>query len=123
MAFLKKGSSKKEKEPEAQVSGNVSRGAVSGGKEASFGILLHPHITEKTASPLHGRTYTFAIVPKANKMGVKNAIERRYQVHVVDIRTVTIPGKEIRRGKQIGWKQGMKKAVVKLKEGEQIELE
>lgn len=123
MAFLKKGTSKKEKKLEIEISGEVSRGSRSGEKAANFGVLLHPHITEKTAATAQGRTYTFAIAPKANKSGVKNAIESRYGVHVIDVRTVTIRGKEIHRGKQIGWKQGMKKAVVKIKAGEQIELE
>ena len=87
------------------------------------GVLLHPHITEKTAAAAHSRMYAFAISRDANKLQVKQAVESKYGVNVTAVRMVNIRGKEIRRGKQVGWKQGMKKAYATLAEGQTIEIQ
>ena len=67
--------------------------------------------------------YAFAVRRDANKSQVKRAVESRYGVQVAMVRIVNIVGKEIRRGKQIGWKQGMKKAYATLAEGQTIEIQ
>ncbi len=86
------------------------------------GVLRAVHITEKASAAAHERSYIFKVNPRANKSDVKRAVEARYGVRVESVRTVNVSGKERRRGKQIGWKQGYKKAVVTLKEGQSIEL-
>lgn len=123
MAFLKKKLSKKEKETEAHTADKVSRGSMQGGNVGSVGVLLYPHITEKTAAAVGRRVYTFVVASKTNKVEIKKAIENKYGVKVTGIRVVVIPGKEIRRGKQIGWKQGIKKAYTTLAEGQTIEVQ
>ena len=125
MAFLKKKVLKKEENTDARATRVVSD-AVSHGGNNKIGILMHPHITEKTAaaSALSGKKmYAFAVSGDANKHEVKQAVESRYNVKVTAVRVVNIRGKEIRRGKQIGWKQGMKKAYATLAVGQTIEIQ
>lgn len=123
MAFLKKKLPKKEKETETRTAGQLSRSPIKGGNAGSVGILLYPHITEKTATAASRRMYAFVVAPQTNKVEIKKAVESRYGVKVINVRVVTIPGKEIRRGKQIGWKQGIKKAYATLAEGQTIEVQ
>lgn len=124
MAFLRKKSPKKEKETEIRrEEGELSRGSIQGGNVGSAGVLLYPHMTEKTVGAASRRMYAFVVAQKANKQEVKKAIQSRYGVNVIGIRMVTIRGKEIHRGKQIGWKQGMKKAYATIAEGQTIEIQ
>ena len=125
MALLKNILSKKEKKTDIQTTNKVSRdgAAQSAPKGSMAGVLLYPHITEKTAAGVNRRTYAFVVAPNANKQEVKKAIQARYGVTVTDVRVVTVHGKEIRRGRQIGWKPGMKKAYATIAEGQTIEIQ
>lgn len=102
----------------SELQGTSVRKTASG-----FTILLAHRITEKTAILERASTYVFQVGTHATKLQVKEAIEAKYGVNVIDVRTINSPGKELRRGKQIGWKSGIKKAMIKLKEGETIEAE
>jgi large subunit ribosomal protein L23 len=64
----------------------------------------------------------FEVDKKFSKKMIKNAIEEIFKVHVIKINTVTLPGKAKRFGRSISKAQKFKKAIVKLKEGEKIEL-
>ena len=124
MAFLRKNKSKQEENAEAIAVRSVSVAPHSGvGKKA--GVLLYPHITEKSAAGASSdkKMYAFAVSGDANKREVKQAVESRYGVRVMAVRVVNIRGKEIRRGKQIGWKHGMRKAYATLAEGQTIEIQ
>lgn len=123
MAFLKNILSKKEKQTDSEVTNTISRGSTHIAQKGGVGILLYPHITEKSAGAVSRRMYVFVVSPGANKQEVRKAIQARYSVNVTDVRMVTIRGKEIRRGKQIGWKQGIKKAYVTLGMGQAIEIQ
>ena len=123
MAFLKNILSKKEKKTDVQATDGISHSSPRAARTGCTGILLHPHITEKSATQASRRTYAFVIAPNANKQEVKQAVQSRYNVDVTDVRIVIVRGKEIRRGRQIGWKQGIKKAYVTLREGQQIEIQ
>ena len=125
MAFLKKSTSKKNEKTEttAAQSALVTPRSGLGNKT---GVLLHPHITEKTslgAASSNKKMYAFAVSRDANKSQVKHAVESRYGVQVATVRMVHIRGKEIHRGKQTGWKQGMKKAYATLAQGQTIEIQ
>ena len=87
-----------------------------------MGVLLAARVTEKTSQLNKKNKYVFEVDRRANKPGVRRAVETRYGVGVLSVNMVNIPGKERKRGRQIGWKPGYKKAVVKLKEGQTIEL-
>ena len=90
-------------------------------------ILIRPLITEKMTNLTadHGQ-YGFLVNPKANKIEIAKAIEKKFEVHVLSIKTVNHPGKtktQFRKsGRFTGKTPKYKKALVTLKEGETIEL-
>lgn len=90
--------------------------------QATFRILKEPHITEKTTYLTEFNQYTFKIWPKTNKIEVKKAIENLYGVDVVSVRIIKIPPKRRRSGRITGWKKGYKKAIIKIKKGQKIEV-
>lgn len=91
-------------------------------KRVIVGVIERPYITEKTSAGAGKGTYVFVVSRYANKVTVRKAVESRYGVQASSVRIVNVPGKERRRGRQIGWKPGYKKAIVTLKEGQSIEL-
>jgi len=90
-------------------------------------ILIKPLITEKMTnlSADHGQ-YGFLVNPKSNKIEIAKAIEKRFNVHVVNVRTINRIGKVKTQFRKSGRFQGRtsayKKAIITLKEGETIEL-
>ena len=88
----------------------------------SYNILKFPHVTEKAADLAKKNQYIFKVTEKANKIEIKKAIENIYGVDILSVRIIKIPKKPRRLGKQRGWKKGYKKAIVKLKEGQKIEV-
>jgi large subunit ribosomal protein L23 len=88
----------------------------------AYKILKTPHITEK-ATDLTGRNqYVFKIWERANKTEVKKAIEDVFGVDVVSIKIINIPRKKRRLGRIEGFRKGYKKAIVRIKEGQKIEV-
>lgn len=87
------------------------------------GILRQPHITEKTTKAAEENKYIFSVAGLANKVKIKRAVEGRYKVKVETVNIINMPGKERRRGKISGWKPGIKKAIVTLKNGQKIEVQ
>jgi len=88
----------------------------------SYKILKGPHITEKAGDLTEKNQYVFKIFPRANKIGVKKAIEDTYGVDVVSIKIINVPKKKRRLGKIQGTRPGYKKAIVKIKKGQKIEV-
>ncbi len=89
----------------------------------NWNILKSPSITEKaTNMASQGNFYVFEVNGDSNKIEIKKAVEDRYKVDVIQVRTVNIHRKKIRRGKTEGWKKGYKKAIIKVKEGQKIEI-
>jgi large subunit ribosomal protein L23 len=70
--------------------------------------------------------YGFLVNPKANKIEIKRAVEEKFNVHVLDVRTINHPGKtktQFRKsGRFTGKTAKYKKAIIKLREGETIDL-
>jgi len=88
-----------------------------------FGVLRHPCVTEKSARLSEANFYTFKINKDCNKKEVKEAIENQYKVEVEKVRIVNIPKKKRFSGRKIsGFVSGYKKAMVRLKEGQTIEI-
>lgn len=100
----------------------ISKRAPGSSGKLVVGVLRAARITEKTSQLNKENKYVFEVDQRANKPGVRRAVEARYGVGILSVNMINIPGKERKRGKQIGWKPGYKKAVVKLKEGQSIEL-
>jgi len=95
----------------------------AGSARLMTGVLLSPKITEKTSGASGVGKYAFVVAGRSNKPEIKRAVEAKYGVEVLSVNTVNLPGKERKRGRQIGWKPGYKKAVVTLKAEQTIEIQ
>lgn len=89
-------------------------------------ILRHGIITEKSVRLQELNKYTFKVALTANKVEIRRAVETLFNVHVVSVNTMRMPGKPKmirRRGsaprpvKAREWK----KAIVTLRDGETID--
>ena len=90
------------------------------GKELS--IIRKPMITEKgTRLQETLNQYTFEVDPSSNKIEIKAAVEARFSVSVIKVRTSKIPGKLKRLGRFTGRRPDRKKAIVSLAEGNSID--
>ena len=86
-------------------------------------IIVRPLLTEKsTAMKEETNTVAFKVDRRANKIEIKRAIQKLFNVHVKDVRTMIVHGKVKRMGRFEGRRPDWKKAVVTLKEGEVIEF-
>lgn len=88
----------------------------------SYDIIKKPHISEKATNLGANNQYIFEVFPNTNKNQIKKAIEGFYNVDVLSVNIVKIPAKKRRLGRNIGFKKGYKKAIVKVKEGQKIEV-
>jgi len=79
-----------------------------------LGIIKYPILTEKTINLIEQNQYSFAIDPKADKIAVKYAVEKLFDVKVISVNTSLLPLQKRRVGKFIGKKARYKRAVVKL---------
>lgn len=84
-------------------------------------IIKAPVITEKSSS-LGENVVTFKVDPKANKIQIKQAVEKIFNVKVESVNTINVKPRKKRVGKYVGKTNKVKKAIVKLKEGSSIEL-
>ncbi len=93
-------------------------------KKAGIGhqTLKFPHITEKATALAERNQHVFKVYPKANKIEIKKAIENIYGVDVISVKIINIPRRKRRLGKILGWRKGYKKAIVRVKEGQKIEI-
>ena len=98
--------------------------------ENLYDVIIAPVVTEKTnAQAEAGNTYTFIVDGGANKIEIGKAVERMWDVTVMDVRTMRYSGKARRsflgrmsKNANKGRRAGFKKAVVRLKDGDSIEL-
>ena len=85
-------------------------------------VILAPVITEKSESlKRDNNVYVFKVNKKANKTQIKNEIEKRFGVKVVNVNTLNAVQKMRRVGRYTGLSTAYKKAYVKLAEGSSIE--
>jgi len=88
-----------------------------------YEILKTPHVTEKTMEGTALNKYTFVVAPDANKIEIRDAVEKVFKVKVVKVNTVSVKGKSRRRGRMPeGKTPDWKKAVVTVAEGSKIDL-
>jgi len=86
-------------------------------------VVLGVVITEKSEQMKEqGNCYTLRVHPAANKYQIRTAVELLFNVHVTDVRVLNFKGKKRRMGIFEGYRPDWKKAVVKIKPGEKIEL-
>ena len=88
-----------------------------------YGVVRRPIVTEKsTIQKEDSNKVTFEVDRKSNKIEIRNAVQRLYNVKVVDVGIMNFRGKKKRVGRVIGRKSDWKKAVVTLKPGDKIEF-
>jgi large subunit ribosomal protein L23 len=88
-----------------------------------YEIIRRPLITEKTTIQKESfNQVTFEVDRKANRVEIKRAIEKIFDVRVAAVRTMQITGKVKRRGRILGKRKDWKKAIVTLMPGERIDF-
>jgi large subunit ribosomal protein L23 len=90
-------------------------------------VLIKPIVSEKSNMLTEKkRTYAFRVHRRANKLEIKKAVEEFYGVTVEDVHTLVVPGKNKTRYTKAGFIKGVKpaykKALIKVAEGENIDL-
>jgi len=89
-------------------------------------ILKKPLITEKVTAQNENGVYGFVVDRNANKVAIKQAVEKMYGVNVEAVRTMVAPGKKKTRYSKgaflTGKTSAFKKAIVKVKDGEIIDF-
>jgi large subunit ribosomal protein L23 len=88
-----------------------------------YQVIRGPHITEKgnIQKELNNQV-CFKVHPKANKIAIRQAVERLLKKKVLSVKTLNVQGKKRRIGRTMGKRPDWKKAVVKLAPGENIEF-
>lgn len=88
-----------------------------------YNTIVRPLVTEKTSVAYQDSgEYTFEVNPAANKTEIKAAVEKLWPVKVKSIQTLNCRGKSRRVGGTVGRRPHWKKAIVKLREGDTIEI-
>lgn len=85
-------------------------------------VLIKPHISEKATFLAEDGVYVFRVTNNSNKKEIKDEVENKYKVNVRSVGIVRIPSKKKRVGRIEGRKKSYKKAVVRLKKGQSIDL-
>lgn len=83
---------------------------------AAEDIILAPIITEKSMQGIRDKKYTFKVAKDANKIQIKEAVEKLFKVEVVKINTINVRGQLRRMGRFEGYTPSWKKAIVTLSE-------
>lgn len=95
-----------------------------GGLDLGY-VLLRPHVTEKATDLSERNVYAFEVNMRANKVHVRQAIEKLYKVSPVKIAMITTKAKTMknpRTNRTQSKRQAGKKALVYLKVGDKIEV-
>ena len=86
-------------------------------------VLKKPVLTEKSLMLQQTENkYTFDVDLNANKIEIKQAVEKMFDVKVESVNVMNVTPKTKRMGKYVGKTNKRKKAIVKLKEGSEIKL-
>lgn len=83
-------------------------------------LLRRPLITEKGTLLQEENKYTFEVAGDANKVQIKEAVERAFNVKVAKVNVMTTPGKTKRLGRREVRSPSWKKAIVSLEPGYKI---
>jgi large subunit ribosomal protein L23 len=87
-----------------------------------YDVIVAPHITEKSTLLSESNSVVFKVADKASKPEIKAAVEALFKVQVVGVNTLTQKGKTKRwKGKPYR-RADVKKAIVRLAEGQSIDV-
>ncbi len=93
-------------------------------QERLMQVILAPIVSEKSNMLAEKRgQVALKVLPNANKLEIKAAVELLFGVSVADVQTVSVKGKSKRFGKFMGKRQNWKKAYVTLTPGQELDLE
>lgn len=84
--------------------------------------LIEPMVSEKASILAAQGKYVFKVSRDANKIEIKKAVEKVFNVRVQDVNVLNVRGKEVRFGRVSGTTKSWRKAVVTLVPGQKIEL-
>ncbi len=88
-----------------------------------YDVIKKPLITEKTTTEKDARNIiAFVVHRDANKIEIKESVEKLFKVKVTAVKTATVAGKVKRVGRQVGKRSNWKKAYVTLKEGSSVDF-
>lgn len=87
-----------------------------------YDVLLAPVITEKATTATENNQYTFKVASTGNKADIKAAVEKLYKVQVESVNTMNVKGKTTRFKGRKGKRSDVKKAIVRLAQGQTIDL-
>ncbi|MEI7555472.1 50S ribosomal protein L23 [Candidatus Chlorohelix sp.] len=87
-----------------------------------YGIIKRPLITERANDKAAEGIYTFEVDIRANKVQIKEAVEKIFSVEVISVNTMHMHRKQRQRGRIQGYTNTGKKAIVRLKPGDRIEV-
>ncbi|HEY8945458.1 MAG TPA: 50S ribosomal protein L23 [Polyangiaceae bacterium] len=79
-------------------------------------------LTEKASRLRESNQVVFEVAMRANKIEIKSAVEALFSVKVTDVNTLVQRGKVKRVGRELGKRPNWKKAVVTLREGDDIQF-
>jgi large subunit ribosomal protein L23 len=86
-------------------------------------VIIRPLVTEKSTHQQATRNaYAFQVAQHANKLQIKQAVEKIYDVKVMDVRTMNRKGKPRRSKYKMTTTSGWKRAIVVLDENSKIDL-
>ena len=85
-------------------------------------VIIRPVVSEKSYVLSAAHKYTFRVHPDAHKTQIRQAVEALFEVHVVEIRTLSVKSKPKRRGITRGRTRTWKKAIVQIRAGESIPI-
>ena len=85
-------------------------------------VIIRPVVSEKSYVLAAAGRYTFRVHPHAHKTQIRQAVESLFDVHVVDVRTMSVKPKPKRRGNTRGHRRAWKKAIVQVRAGETIPI-
>jgi large subunit ribosomal protein L23 len=85
-------------------------------------VIIRPVVSEKSYVLSAAHKYTFRVHPDAHKTQIRQAVEALFEVHVVEVRTLSVKSKPKRRGISRGRTRTWKKAIVQIRAGESIPI-
>jgi large subunit ribosomal protein L23 len=85
-------------------------------------IIIAPVVSEKSYALIDQNAYTFIVHPDANKTEIRHAVEQIWNVKVTSVNTINRKGKAKRFRYTEGRRSDSKRAIVKLAEGDKIEI-
>jgi large subunit ribosomal protein L23 len=87
-----------------------------------YDIVLAPHITEKSTMLSENNSVVFRVAPRATKPEIKAAVEALFNVTVLGVNTINSKGKTKRWKGKPYQRSDVKKAIVRLAEGQSIDV-